>query len=180
MSSTISKYLDENAPLPVGQLRPFLSALAKAFAELHAEGKVWTLHEQDMEVSAPDSIAISRGISPIREPIVRAEIDLTEVGLREVDPPELLESGLRDERTDVFALGALGYTAIVGKSPFQHSTVIETMNAMMKGEFVSPTAVRPECPVSLERFIVKALARNPADRFQTLKECLVQLDEMEL
>ena len=65
-----------------------------------------------------------------------------------------LLSGAVDKRTDVYALGVLLYTLLIGETP-------------PAGVVVSPRAKRPNLPASVEKVILKAMAQNPEARFQS-------------
>jgi len=71
--------------------------------------------------------------------------------------PEQVQGGIVDRRTDVYALGVLLYTTLVGVAP-------------PAGVVVSPRSRRPEIPEGVERVIFKAMAQNPDQRFQSAIE----------
>jgi len=71
--------------------------------------------------------------------------------------PEQVQGGVVDRRADVYALGVLLYTTLVGAEP-------------PAGLVVSPRSRRPEIPEGVERVIFKAMAQNPDQRFQSATE----------
>jgi len=71
--------------------------------------------------------------------------------------PEQVQGGIVDRRADVYALGVLLYTTLVGAEP-------------PAGLVVSPRSRRPEIPEGIERVIFKAMAQNPDQRFQSASE----------
>jgi len=71
--------------------------------------------------------------------------------------PEQAQGGVVDRRTDIYALGVLTYEVLVGESP-------------PAGIAVSPRAKRPDLPESIERVVLRAMAQNPDQRFQTAGE----------
>jgi serine/threonine protein kinase len=71
--------------------------------------------------------------------------------------PEQVQGGMVDRRTDIYALGALLYTTLVGIAP-------------PAGMVVSPRASRPDVPEGVERVIFKAMAQIPDQRFQSATE----------
>lgn len=68
--------------------------------------------------------------------------------------PEQIQGGVVDQRTDVFALGVLLYELLTGAAP-------------PVGMIVKPGAKRPDLPEAVERVVLKAMAQNPDQRFQT-------------
>ena len=71
--------------------------------------------------------------------------------------PEQAQGGVVDKRSDVYALGVLLYEVLVGETP-------------PPGLVVSLRAKRPDLPESIERVILKAMAQNPDQRFQSAAE----------
>lgn len=76
--------------------------------------------------------------------------------------PEQAQGGIVDKRSDVYALGVLLYEVLVGETP-------------PPGLVVSLRAKRPDLPESIERVILKAMAQNPDQRFQSAAEFQVAL-----
>jgi len=71
--------------------------------------------------------------------------------------PEQTQGSIVDKRSDVYALGVLLYEVLVGETP-------------PPGLVVSLRAMRPDLPESIERVILKAMAQNPDQRFQSATE----------
>src|SRR5690606_10592572 len=68
---------------------------------------------------------------------------------------------------DLYSLGALLYELVTGRVPTAGSTQYETLVHVMTMEPVPPRVLRPECPTSLERVILRALAKERSGRFQS-------------
>jgi len=75
-----------------------------------------------------------------------------------------------DRRADVFALGCVLFEATVGKRPFHGNDALATLYSLLEQPLVPPSAIDPNYPPDLELIVLKALARDPADRFQTAEE----------
>jgi len=89
--------------------------------------------------------------------------------------PEYIENGIFDERSDIFALGMVAFRLIAGRTPAEGADVFETLQMRVRQDVPSVAAFRPECPVVLVEFVAKALARDPAQRFQSVREMLTAL-----
>ncbi len=81
--------------------------------------------------------------------------------------PEQAQSAPIDRRADVYSLGVCMYEALCNARPFARDTDLAILNAVLKNEYRPPRLARPDLPVELEQIVVKALARNAADRFQS-------------
>lgn len=73
-------------------------------------------------------------------------------------------------RTDVYALGAVLYEALVGRPPFRDASVWETIRQVINTEPVSPRMLNPTLPRDLETIVLKALEKQPAARFASARE----------
>ena len=89
------------------------------------------------------------------------------VGTIDYVSPEYLEKGQVDSRSDIYAMGVLGYEMITGESPFRGDSVIATMTMRLRSDPKPPSSLRSECPAQLDAIILKAMARDPEDRYQT-------------
>jgi serine/threonine protein kinase len=74
-----------------------------------------------------------------------------------------------DHRIDVYSVGALVFRVLAGRPPFT-GTMLELMQATLSAARPSLHALRPNLPAELDPWVKKALAINPDDRFQTVKE----------
>jgi len=91
--------------------------------------------------------------------------------------PEQVRAQPVDARTDLFALGILLYQITTGKHPFRGENPGETLqNICAERGPTPPSAFLPDYPAELESVVLKALAKNPDDRFATANEMLTALE----
>ncbi|HET9959611.1 MAG TPA: protein kinase [Polyangiaceae bacterium] len=91
--------------------------------------------------------------------------------------PEQIDGDDFDRRADIFALGIVLYALTTGKHPFRRESDAATMyNICSPQAALPPTRVMPDYPRALEAVVLRALAKNPADRYQTANEFLRDLD----
>ena len=96
------------------------------------------------------------------------------VGTAHYMSPEQAQGFKVDERTDIWSLGVLLYEMLTGQLPFKGKTSSHTVVSIVEQE-VPPLVRGPEVPVELERILMKALNKNPENRYQTTKDMLVDL-----
>lgn len=90
--------------------------------------------------------------------------------------PEQCRGEVVDGRSDIFSLGAVLYEMLTGIKAFQGDTIVNVMMGILDPNTpVPPGDLRPEIPYSLSEIVMKALAKDPADRFQRGKEMVETL-----
>jgi serine/threonine-protein kinase len=89
--------------------------------------------------------------------------------------PEQIQGEPVDARTDIFALGVVAYELVTGKRPFQGSTLSNVLYKILNEHPDAPGTLSAICPDEMDRIIRKCMAKEPADRYQTVKELLDDL-----
>ncbi|MBT8469525.1 MAG: protein kinase [Deltaproteobacteria bacterium] len=84
--------------------------------------------------------------------------------------PEQLKAGTIDRRIDIWALGAALWEALAVKRLFKRDTTANTMFALLYEDIAPPSKFRPQVPKELDDIALKALARDPNERWQTARE----------
>jgi serine/threonine-protein kinase len=84
-------------------------------------------------------------------------VSLTNLPASSFNSPEQVQGGVVDQRTDVYALGMILYVLLTGKTP-------------PTGTSINLRSQRPDLPQAVEQVILKALAPNPDQRFQTPRQ----------
>jgi eukaryotic-like serine/threonine-protein kinase len=89
--------------------------------------------------------------------------------------PEQLHGQPSDARSDIFAFGAVAYEMLTGKPAFESTSQAGLIGAILRDEPRPVTDLVPEIPSSLARSLVRCLAKDPDDRWQTATDLLFQL-----
>ncbi len=102
------------------------------------------------------------------------------VGTVTVISPEQARGHDVDQRSDVYSLGCLMYRVLTGKFPFLGASSIETVQKQLNEPAPSLAAGNPESmyPSDLEEIIAKTLRKDPAERFQSMKDLRATLEEI--
>jgi serine/threonine-protein kinase len=85
-------------------------------------------------------------------------------------PPEQFTGTPIDGRADLFSLGVILYWMATGEQPFSGETMTAVSYKIVHTEPIPPAKLNPTIPAKLEAVILKCLAKNPAERYQTGEE----------
>lgn len=183
-AGSVQALLEQTGPLPQERVGDILLQVSSGLTALHAAGII----HRDLK---PANVFVDRdGLVKIGDlgvayfgpqqgtPLLVTDSTMSKrltsrgdiVGTPEYISPEYIESGSVDERSDLYALGVIGYELLTGNLPFQGKTVLEQLTARVGG---SPTplehwGVDAEQPVA--RLVMQLLSRAPEHRPQSAHE----------
>ncbi len=89
--------------------------------------------------------------------------------------PEQLDGRSVDRRSDVYSLGVVLYELLVGKKPFEGSSLEEITAAVKAGEVVPAHRVSPKIPLGLSVIAGRAMARDPDQRYPSARHLSMEL-----
>jgi serine/threonine-protein kinase len=84
--------------------------------------------------------------------------------------PEQIKGMRGDARTDIYSVGAILYEMLTGEVPFRGNNVHAAMRAKMQDDPIPPRRLRNEISPQLEEIVLRALEREPQDRFESAFE----------
>jgi serine/threonine protein kinase len=102
------------------------------------------------------------------------------VGTIDYVSPEYMMDSKVDWRSDIYAIGILGYEMVTGDSPFRGESVIASMKKRLVADPAPPSSLRPECPKELDAIVLKAMTRNPEERYQAAADMFSDLMALNL
>jgi len=83
-----------------------------------------------------------------------------------------------DQRSDIFSFGCILFEAATGQKPFAGDSVVKSLH-MVIYEPASPLAdLNPNAPAELQRIVRRCLAKDPDERYQSIKEVAIELKEL--
>nr|WP_255654407.1 serine/threonine-protein kinase [Corallococcus sp. EGB] len=90
--------------------------------------------------------------------------------------PEMIAGRNVDHRADLFAAGVMLYEQLCGRRPFTGMSTDEVLTRISEGRPKPPTAFDPSVPQALEAVCLKALAKEPAARFDSLQTFIAAIE----
>ena len=179
-------------PMPPGHVLNVAVQIASALAAAHANGIVHRDIKPENIIVRSDGIAkvLDFGLAKLTgdEPSASTEAS-THVHLRTESgvvmgtttymSPEQARGQQVDARTDIFSLGVVLYELLTGHVPFEGSSVYEIVAAILNDREAPPLSrYTSRGPAELERIVAKALRKNREERYQTVKDLLLDLQSL--
>ncbi len=172
--------LNRDGQLPINEAVRLLHEITDALAYAHARGIV----HRDIK---PDNVMLSGRHAAVTDFGVAKAVSasagdkLTTVGIavgtpHYMAPEQAMAEVNLDHRVDIYALGVMGYEMLTGHPTFEASTAQAILSAHVLEPPKDVRERRPEVPALLAEALLKCLAKNPADRWQSADELLAQLE----
>ena len=179
---TLGERLRTRGPLPPAEASRILREVAWALAYAHGRGIVHRDVKPDnilLEASTGRALVTDFGIAHGGEdPSVSSAGNI--MGTTHFMSPEQAAGEPIDGRSDIYALGVVGYLAVSGRLPFEAPTVPALLLRQATEEAPSVMRVAPGLPPALGAAIDRCLARDPAERFahgEAVAEALAPLPD---
>jgi eukaryotic-like serine/threonine-protein kinase len=83
-----------------------------------------------------------------------------------------------DQRSDIFSFGCMLFEAATGKKPFEAESVIKSLHMVVYEQPPPIADLNPSAPPELQRIVRRCLAKDPDERYQSIKEVAIELKEL--
>ena len=94
-------------------------------------------------------------------------------------PEQVMSSHSADIRSDLYSLGIVLFEALTGSPPYTGGTVVDIILKHQTEAVPSVCRISPNLPYELDAFMQKAMAKHPEDRFQTPREFIHALEQIQ-
>lgn len=178
--SALSAIIDANAKLPLGSFIRIVTEVLDALDAAHAKSIVHRDLKPDNIFVSPNGRAkvLDFGIAKLM-PADSGRSGETRAGSLLGTPhymaPEQAQSRPVDARADIYAAGVILFEGTSGRKPFSADSLFELLRMHIEAPPPSLRGLRSEIPLALEATILKALAKDPNHRQQSVRELAEEL-----
>lgn len=174
---TLKDYIEKHGHLPINTSIQISFDIGEALEHAHANGIVHCdIKPHNILVTETGRIKVADfGIARAINSSSSTKDEKSVLGSVHYFSPEQASGGKIDERTDIYSLGVVMYEMMTGVVPFEGDTAISVALQHVQNDIPLPTKYNRRIPQLVERVILKAMAKNPDDRFQTISEMMSEL-----
>src|SRR6058998_2043661 len=172
--TSLKQLIVSRGKLPVAVTLTVGKQLCRALEVAHAEGVIHRdIKPQNIVVEPSGFLKVMDfGIARLANPPQGKGLTEagTSIGTPDYMSPEQLSGAELDPRSDLYAAGVVLFECLTGRVPFEAETTCELVAKHLEEETPDPRKLNSEVPPALAAVIVKAMAKNPADRYGTATE----------
>ncbi|WP_288798371.1 Stk1 family PASTA domain-containing Ser/Thr kinase [uncultured Megasphaera sp.] len=174
---TLKEYIEKHGHLPINTAIQITFDIGGALENAHNNGLVHCdIKPHNILVTETGRIKVADfGIARAINSSATMKEDSQVLGSVHYFSPEQASGGTLDERTDIYSLGVVMYEMMTGVVPFEGDTAISVALQHVQDDIPLPTKYNRRIPLLVERCMLKAMAKNPADRFQSVAEMMSEL-----
>lgn len=172
-AGTLKDKIVAGSPLPLNEIDRIFTQLTDALSYAHSQGVIHRdLKPANALVDSQGNLFLTDfGIAKLLE---SASPRLTQtdaiMGTPAYISPEQAQAQTVDQRSDIYSLGIMLYEMVTGRVPFVADTPLAVILKHVSDSLPLPSSLKSDIPEAIEQVILKALAKNPDDRFATAAE----------
>jgi eukaryotic-like serine/threonine-protein kinase len=171
------KEIIAHGPVPVRDAVALALQVARALSFAHGRGLV----HRDVK---PQNVLLNEdGQAKVTDFGIARSLDVqgvtqtgTVLGTSDYIAPEQARGQKVDPKTDIYSLGAVLYELLTGEVPFAGDSFVAVAMRHVNEPAPSVLAHRPDCPVRLDLAVQRAMAKDPADRFESMDDFVSELE----
>ncbi len=174
---TLKQYMEKKGVLNWKETLHFAIQIGKALDHAHSRGIV------HRDIKPHNVMVLKNGSVKVMDfgiaRVMSKSNTLTKEALGSVHyiSPEQAKGGRVDSRSDIYSLGVVMYEMMTGRPPYDGESPVAVAIQHINGNAAMPSTLNPNIPGGLEQIIMRAMAKDPANRYPTTGALLLDMDE---
>lgn len=176
---TLKEYIEKKGVIDWNEALFFIIQILKALQHAHDKGIVHRdVKPQNIMLLENGTIKVADfGIARFSHSETRTVTEKA-IGSVHYISPEQAKGELTDEKADIYSVGIMLYEMLTGRLPFDADTPVSVALMQVNSDAQLPRAINDKIPVGFEQITMKAMEKNPRDRYQSAAEMLLDLEEL--
>ena len=175
---TLKEYIQQQGKVKIREALYFIMQILRALQHAHDKGIV------HRDIKPQNIILISNGTIKVTDfGIATFSRDETKnmsdsaIGSVHYISPEQAKGSVTDAKSDIYSVGVVLYEMLTGSLPFQSDNAVSVAVMQVQKRPKQPSELNPDIPIGLEQITMRAMQKNPAERYQSAAEMLVDIGE---
>ena len=173
---TLNEFMEQQGQLDWKDAVHFILQILRALQHAHSKGIVHRdIKPQNIMMLRDGTIKVMDfGIAKFAREDGKTGTDKA-IGTVHYISPEQARGGVTDAKSDIYSVGVMLYEMLTGKKPFDTDNPVSIAVMHMQAKVPLPSSIKPDIQVGLEEIILKAMEKDPENRYQTARDMMDDL-----
>lgn len=174
---TLKTHLERNHPLKWQEAIHFTTQILNALQHAHSKGIIHRDIKPQNIMLLPDGTikVMDFGIARFSDSQTHTMTDKA-IGSVHYIAPEQARGDITDEKADIYSVGVMLYEMLTGQLPFEADNAVSVAIMQLQSQPQPPKDINPSIPDGLEEITLRAMQKNPAQRYQSAAQMLQDLE----
>lgn len=174
---TLKQYIDQEGVIRLDEALHFTTQILMALEHAHEKGIIHRdIKPQNVMLLQDGSIKVTDfGIARFSQSETQTMTDKA-IGSVHYIAPEQARGDYITDKADIYSVGVMLYEMTTGRLPFVADNAVSVALMQLQAKPVMPRELNPNLPRGLEQITMRAMEKNPVDRFQSAGEMLDDID----
>ena len=174
---TLNEYMEQEGQLDWRDAVHYILQILRALQHAHSKGIVHRdIKPQNIMMLQDGTIKVMDfGIAKFAREDGKTGTDKA-IGTVHYISPEQARGAATDAKSDIYSVGVMFYEMLTGKKPFDTDNPVSIAVMHMQAEVPLPHTVRADIQTGLEEIILRAMQKNPKDRYQSAREMMDDIE----
>ncbi|MEG1436822.1 MAG: Stk1 family PASTA domain-containing Ser/Thr kinase, partial [Oscillospiraceae bacterium] len=175
---TLKEYIEQQKVINWKEAVHFATQILRALQHAHDKGIVHRdVKPQNIMLLQNGNIKVTDfGIARFSRSETRTMTE-SAIGSVHYISPEQARGEITDDKADIYSVGVVLYEMTTGELPFQSDSAVSVAIMQLQADAKKPREINPSIPLGLEQITMRAMQKNPKERYQSAAEMLLDLDE---